>query len=60
MHAPPSQVLAKGVPEDALPGIAGRQVPLADEVTMIPGLLNSQGTKVRLHRAWGRMGHGGA
>eukprot|EP00197_Chlamydomonas_leiostraca_P001532 CAMPEP_0202887988 /NCGR_PEP_ID=MMETSP1391-20130828/42962_1 /ASSEMBLY_ACC=CAM_ASM_000867 /TAXON_ID=1034604 /ORGANISM="Chlamydomonas leiostraca, Strain SAG 11-49" /LENGTH=262 /DNA_ID=CAMNT_0049571291 /DNA_START=2367 /DNA_END=3155 /DNA_ORIENTATION=- len=42
------KVLAKGKPEDALPGLKGRQVPLADEVKIIPGLLNSQGTKVRL------------
>lgn len=41
-----TQVLAKGKPEDALPGLKGRQVPLADEVKIIPGLLNSQGTKV--------------
>jgi len=45
---PHAKVLAKGLPEDALPGIQGKQVPLPDEVTMIPGLLNSQGTKVRL------------
>ncbi|GBF90055.1 hypothetical protein Rsub_02763 [Raphidocelis subcapitata] len=43
-----AKVLAKGKPEDALPGISGRQVPLPEGQSAIPGLLNSQGTKVRL------------
>ncbi|GLC34804.1 hypothetical protein PLESTB_001166300 [Pleodorina starrii] len=43
-----TKVLAKGVPDGALPGIAGRQVPMDDKMTAIPGLLNSQGSKVRL------------
>ncbi|PNH00712.1 Ubiquitin domain-containing protein UBFD1 [Tetrabaena socialis] len=43
-----AKVLAKGVPDGALPGIAGRQVPLDDKITAIPALLNSQGSKVRL------------
>ncbi|KAJ9527990.1 hypothetical protein QJQ45_005565 [Haematococcus lacustris] len=42
------QVLAKGVPEDGIPGIKGRQVPLPPDLKMLGGLLNSQGTKVRL------------
>ena len=40
------QVLDKNKPEDGLPGIAGRQVQLADHENMIPGLLNGQGNKV--------------
>lgn len=28
-----------------MPSVAGKQVPLAAEVTCIPGMLNSQGTK---------------
>ncbi|GFR47911.1 hypothetical protein Agub_g9711 [Astrephomene gubernaculifera] len=43
-----AKVLAKGVPDGALPGIAERQVPLEDKMTAIPGLLNSQGSKLRL------------
>ncbi|KAG2484360.1 hypothetical protein HYH03_016779 [Edaphochlamys debaryana] len=43
-----AKVIAKGPPDGALPGIAGRQVPLDDKVLSIPGLLNSQGSKVRL------------
>lgn len=42
------KVLGKGRPDDGWPGISGRQVPLRDDQTYIPGLLNSQGTKVRL------------
>lgn len=42
------KVLAKGRPDDGWPGIKDRQVPLRDDQTYIPGLLNSQGTKVRL------------
>ncbi|PSC73943.1 Ubiquitin domain-containing UBFD1 isoform A [Micractinium conductrix] len=42
------KVLAKGRPDDGWPGIKERQVPLRDDQTYIPGLLNSQGTKVRL------------
>ncbi|KAI8474729.1 MAG: hypothetical protein J3K34DRAFT_407154 [Monoraphidium minutum] len=42
------KVLEKGRPEDGLPGIAGRQVPLAEGQNVIPGLLNSQGSKVRI------------
>ncbi len=41
------QVLGKGRPDDGWAGIQGRQVPLRDDQTYIPGLLNSQGTKVR-------------
>ena len=41
-------ILGKPKPDDTWPGIAGKQVPLADSQTQIPGLLNSQGTKVRL------------
>ena len=40
--------IEKGVPEDAVPGVAGRQEPLADGVVNINGLLNSSGSKVRL------------
>lgn len=43
-----AKVLAKGRPEDGLPGISGRQVPLADGQNAVPGLLNSQGSKVRI------------
>eukprot|EP00877_Chromochloris_zofingiensis_P006326 jgi/Chrzof1/1947/Cz10g27140.t1 len=43
-----AKVLAKGRPEDGLPGIKDRQVPLQEHQNMIPGLLNSQGSKVRL------------
>ncbi|KAG2446432.1 hypothetical protein HYH02_008424 [Chlamydomonas schloesseri] len=43
-----AKVLAKGVPDGALPGIAGRQVTMDDKITSIPGLLNSQGSKVRM------------
>ncbi|MEW5306871.1 MAG: hypothetical protein WDW36_009308 [Sanguina aurantia] len=43
-----AKVLSKGRPEDGWPGVAGRQVLLGESVVMIPGLLNSQGTKVRL------------
>ncbi|EFJ45275.1 hypothetical protein VOLCADRAFT_118451 [Volvox carteri f. nagariensis] len=43
-----AKVLAKGVPDGALPGLAGRQVPLDDKLTAIPGLLDSQGSKVRM------------
>lgn len=42
------KVLAKGRPDDGWPGIKDRQVPLREDQTYIPGLLNSQGTKVRL------------
>ena len=41
------QVLDKGMPEGGMPGISGRQVPLADNENMIPGLLNGQGAKVQ-------------
>lgn len=41
-------ILAKGCPDDGWNGIQGRQVPLRDDQTFIPGLLNSQGSKVRL------------
>ncbi|MEW5314245.1 MAG: hypothetical protein WDW38_005756 [Sanguina aurantia] len=40
-----AKVLSKGRPEDGWPGVAGRQVLLGESVVMIPGLLNSQGTK---------------
>ena len=52
---PTPKVLDKGKPEDALPGIKGRQVPLPDDLTMLPGMLNSQGTKAR----WGWVRSGG-
>ncbi|KAL4457255.1 hypothetical protein ABPG75_012120 [Micractinium tetrahymenae] len=42
------KALAKGRPDDGWPGVKDRQVPLRDDQTYIPGLLNSQGTKVRL------------
>lgn len=42
------QVIDKGKPEDGMPGIADRQVPLGDHENMIPGLLNGQGSKVYL------------
>ncbi len=40
------QVLAKGVPEDAMPGIKDKQVPLPDSLNNFNGLYNSQGSKV--------------
>ena len=40
-------MLAKEPPEDGWPGIEGRQVPLRDDQNFIPGLLNSQGVKLR-------------
>lgn len=43
-----AKVLAKGPPDDAVPGIKGRQVPLPEAQQAIPGLLNGQGNKVRL------------
>lgn len=43
-----AKVLAKGRPDDALPGIKGRQVPLEAGQAAIPGLLNAVGAKVRL------------
>jgi len=44
-----AKVLAKGLPEDALPGIKDRQMTLEQSGhKSLPGLLNSQGTKVRL------------
>ena len=42
------QIIDKGIPEGAMPGIAGRQVQLKDDENMIPGLLNGQGNKVSL------------
>lgn len=42
------KVLDKGRPEDGWPGIAERQIPLRDDQTYIPGLLNGNGVKVRL------------
>ena len=42
------QIIDKGIPEGAMPGIAGRQVQLKDDENMIPGLLNGQGNKVTL------------
>ena len=42
------QIIDKGIPEGAMPGIAGRQVQLKDEENVIPGLLNGQGNKVSL------------
>ena len=46
MNALSSQVLEKGMPEDAMPGIKDKQVPLPDDCKAIPGLFNSQGVKV--------------
>ncbi|GAX73072.1 hypothetical protein CEUSTIGMA_g525.t1 [Chlamydomonas eustigma] len=43
-----AKVLEKGVPEDAIPGVKEKQIPLSDDITSIPALLNSQGAKVRL------------
>ena len=43
-----AQILEKGVPEDAWPGIADKQTPLRDDQTYIPGLLNSSGVKCRM------------
>lgn len=42
------KVVDKGRPEDGWPGVAGRQVPLRDDQTYVPGLLNAAGAKVRL------------
>lgn len=42
------KVLAKGRPDDGLPGSKERQVPLEEGRNSLPGLLNSQGNKVRL------------
>lgn len=42
----PMQVLSKGVPEDAMPGIKDKQVPLPDSLNNFNGLYNSQGSKV--------------
>jgi hypothetical protein len=55
---PRAQILAKGRPEDGLPGISGRQVPLAEGQNVIPGLLNSQGSKARRGPRWSRGGGG--
>lgn len=38
----------KARPDDAWPGIPGKQIPLRDDQTFIPGLLNGHGSKVRL------------
>ena len=40
------RVLEKGKPDDAMPGVRGRQDPLPS--TPIAGMLNKQGAKVRL------------
>lgn len=40
------QVIAKGKPEDALPGIKDKQQQFAEGQNSISGVLNSQGTKV--------------
>lgn len=57
--APPAQIIEKGRPEgetNSITGIKGRQVPLSEDIKMIAGLMNSQGTKVRVgwqgRRAW--------
>lgn len=42
------KILAKEKPEEAWPGIQDKQVVLKDDQNYIPGLYNSQGTKVRL------------
>jgi hypothetical protein len=52
------KVLSKGRPEDGLPGISGRQVPLAEGQNVIPGLLNSQGSKVECRVEGGGKGQG--
>lgn len=41
------QIIAKGVPEDAMPGIADRQVPLSDSMVHFNNMYNSTGSKVR-------------
>lgn len=43
-----AKILDKGRPDDALPSVKGKQVPLPADVNVIPGILNSQGIKVRL------------
>lgn len=40
------QVIGKGVPDDAMPGIPDKQVPLPDTLNNFNGLYNSQGSKV--------------
>lgn len=42
-----SQVISKGVPDDAMQGISGRQVPLPDSLLNFQYMYNSTGSKVR-------------
>ncbi|KAK9819896.1 hypothetical protein WJX72_003746 [[Myrmecia] bisecta] len=42
------KILDKGKPDDAQPGISGRQIALRDDQLVLGGMMNSQGTKVRL------------
>lgn len=41
------QVIGKGVPEDAMQGIANKQVPLPDTMMNFQYMYNSTGSKVR-------------
>lgn len=45
---PHAKVIAKGKPEDAMPGIKDKQQQFAEGQNSIQAVLNSQGTKVRL------------
>lgn len=45
---PHAKIISKGKPEGAWDGMKDKQVQLTDAQTYIPGLYNSQGTKVRL------------
>lgn len=44
---PRLQIIQRGKPDDALPGIKGSTVPLPENESSIPGLLNNAGNKVR-------------
>lgn len=41
------QIIAKGVPEDAMQGIPDKQVPLPDTLLSMQSMYNSTGSKVR-------------
>lgn len=43
------QIIGKGVPEDAMPGIKDKQVPLPDSMVHLNNMYNSTGNKVN----WG-------
>lgn len=47
-HQQHAKVIAKGRPPDGLEGVTDKQVVMPEEMNSIPGLLNSQGNKVRL------------